>query len=56
MGSYGSVVTESCGLWFFGNHLMVEVLKQAGMWHVSSEDLKMSVNTGDSASGWRVVF
>jgi len=27
--------------------MMVEVLKQAGTWHVSSEVLKMLVNTGD---------
>ena len=30
--------------------MMVEVLKQAGTWHVSSEVLEMSVNTGDSWS------
>jgi hypothetical protein len=28
--------------------MMVEDLKQAGTWHVSSEVLKMSVITGDS--------
>ena len=30
--------------------MMVEVLKQAGTWHDFSEELKMSVNTGDSCS------
>ena len=30
--------------------MMVEDLKQAGMWHVSSEVLNMSVNTRDSWS------
>ena len=44
----GSVIIESSDLCFFGDGMMVEVLKQAGTWHVSSEELKMSVNTGDS--------
>lgn len=30
--------------------MMVEVLKQAGTWHISKEVLKISVNTGDSWS------
>jgi len=36
------------GLGFLGTGMMVEDLKQAGMWQVFSEVLKMSVNTGDS--------
>ena len=44
-----SVVVKSCDPCFFlGMGIMVEALKQAGTWHVSSELLKMSVNTGDS--------
>src|SRR4029434_6256769 len=37
--------------------MMVEVLKQAGTWHDFSEELKMSVNTGDgcSAQCFRIV-
>jgi len=43
-----SLSPVDCG--FLGTGLIVEVLKQAGTWHVSSEVLKMSVNTGDSWS------
>ncbi len=52
------ITTEvtATGLWslstvvlgFLGMGILVEDLKQAGTWHVSSEVLKMSVNTGDS--------
>jgi len=35
-------------LGFLGMEMVVEVLKQAGTWHVSSEVLKMPVNTRDS--------
>ena len=37
-------------VFFLGTGMMVEVLKQAGTWHDFSEELKMSVNTGDSWS------
>lgn len=41
-----SVVFKSCGpSFFFKTRTMVEVLKQAGACHVSSELLKISVNT-----------
>ncbi len=33
---------------YLGTGMMVKVLKQTAMWHVSSEVLKMSVTTGDS--------
>ena len=39
---------KSCGV--LGMGMMVEDLKQAGTWRVSSEVLKMSVNTRDSWS------
>ena len=35
---------------FFGKGIMVEFLKQTDTWQVSSELLKMSLNTGDSRS------
>lgn len=35
---------------FFGTAMMAEALKQAGTWHVCSEMLKMSVNTGNNWS------
>lgn len=43
-----SVVIKSYNPGFLGLGIMVEVLKQARTWHISSEVLEMFVNTGDS--------
>jgi len=53
----GSVVIKTCDPWLFlWTGVMMEVLKQAGTWHVSSEVLKMPVNTRDGrlAQSFRV--
>lgn len=46
-GLWSSTLVLFC---FFGTAMMAEALKQAGTWHVCSEMLKMSVNTGNNWS------